>query len=109
MGALSGSGPTPAPKALAGAIFDALDAPEPDGISAKVEFTNDLLPSGSLPDGTASPLLAGAEGRLWIQRDGDFRVELQSRAGDAQIVASGDKLTLYDASSHYHDRCAFGL
>jgi len=99
-GALSGGGPTPAPKALAGAIFDALDAPEPEGISAKVQFTNDLLPSGSLPDGAASPLLAGAEGRLWIQRDGDFRVELQSRAGDAQIVASGDKITLYDASSN---------
>jgi len=99
-GALTGAGPTPAPKALASAIFDALEAPEPDGISAKIQFTNDLLPSGSLPEGTASPLLAGADGRLWIQRDGDMRLELQSGAGDAQIVVSGDRVTIYDAGSN---------
>jgi outer membrane lipoprotein-sorting protein len=99
-GALSGTGPTPAPKALASAIYDALEAPEPEGISAKIQFTNDLLPSGSLPAGTASPLVAGADGRLWIQQGGDFRLELQSSAGDAQIVAAGDKLTIYDAGSN---------
>ncbi len=98
-GALSGGGPTPQPKALADAILAAVDAPEPDGLTAKIEFTNDLLPSGSLPSGTASPMLSGAEGRLWIQKGGDFRVELQSDAGDAQIVADGDKVTVYDASS----------
>jgi outer membrane lipoprotein-sorting protein len=99
-GALSGTGPTPAPKALASAIYDALEAPEPEGISAKIQFTNDLLPSGSLPEGTASPLVAGADGRLWIQKGGDFRLELQSSAGDAQIVAAGDRLTIYDAGSN---------
>jgi outer membrane lipoprotein-sorting protein len=99
-GALSGAGPTPPPKALADAILDALKAPEPDGISAKITFTNNLLPSGSLPAGAASPLAAGADGRLWIQRDGDLRLELQSSAGDAQIVAAGDKVTIYDAGSN---------
>jgi outer membrane lipoprotein-sorting protein len=99
-GALGGAGPTPSPKALADAILAAVDAPEPAGLEAKIHFTNDLLPSGSLPGGAASPLAAGADGRLWIQRDGDFRVELQSGAGDAQIVARGDRVTVYDASSN---------
>jgi outer membrane lipoprotein-sorting protein len=98
-GALSGGAPTPPPKALANAILDAVEAPEPAGLTAKIEFSNDLLPSGSLPSGSASPLLAGADGRLWIQRSGDFRLELQSDAGDAQIVAIGDKVTVYDANS----------
>jgi len=99
-GALTGAGPTPSPKALANAVLDAFNAPEPEGVTAKIEFTNDLLPSGSLPNGMASPLAAGADGRLWIQKDGDFRVELQSDAGDAQIVSVGDKVTVYDASSN---------
>lgn len=98
-GALGGGGPTPPPKALAAAILAAFEAPAPDGISAKIEFANALLPSGALPGGGASPLLAGGEGRLWIQKSGDFRIELQSAAGDAQIVAVGDRLTVYDASS----------
>lgn len=98
-GALGGGAPTPQPKALADAILAALKAPAPDGITARIEFSNDLLPSGSLPSGSASPLLSGADGRLWIQKSGDFRVELQSRAGDAQIVAVGDRVTVYDASS----------
>ncbi|HVF76723.1 MAG TPA: hypothetical protein VNA28_00375 [Solirubrobacteraceae bacterium] len=98
-GALTGSGPTPQPKALANAILAAFKAPAPQGITAKIEFSNELLPSGSLPHGAASPLLSGADGRLWIQESGDFRVELQSSAGDAQIVAVGDRITVYDASS----------
>jgi outer membrane lipoprotein-sorting protein len=98
-GALTGSGPTPAPKALANAALDAFKAPAPEGVTAQIELTNNLLPSGSLPNGAASPLVAGADGRLWIQKSGDFRIELQSDAGDAQIVAAGDKITVYDASS----------
>lgn len=98
-GALGGSAPRPAPKALAAAILAAFDAAEPAGITARIEFENDLLPSGALPRGTASPLMSGADGRLWMQADGDFRVELQSDAGDAQIVAAGDRLSVYDAGS----------
>lgn len=97
--ALVGGGPVPAPKALANAILDAFKAPEPDGLTARIEFTNDLLPSGSLPAGAASPLASGAGGRLWIQDSGDFRIELQSDAGDAQIVAAGDTISVYDAGS----------
>ncbi|CAN5518589.1 hypothetical protein BH20ACT17_BH20ACT17_18290 [soil metagenome] len=99
-GALSGSDPKPSPKALANAIVDAFKAPEPEGITAKIEFTNNLLPSGSLPSGTASPLASGADGRLWVQKSGDFRLELQSDAGDAQIVSDGDRVTVFDAASN---------
>jgi outer membrane lipoprotein-sorting protein len=98
--ALTGSGPMPSPKALAGAVLDAFNAPQPAGLTAKIHFTNNLLPSGSLPSGVASPLAAGADGRLWIQKSGRFRLELQSDAGDAQIVSDGSKLTVYDASSN---------
>ena len=96
--ALSGSGPTPDPKPLDRAVLDALNAPEVEGVSARVTFTNGLLPAGSLPNGSASPLAAGAEGRLWVSPQG-ARLELQSEAGDAQIVADGERVTVYDSAS----------
>ena len=98
--ALTGSAAPPSPKALANAILDAFNAPEPDGVTARIHFTNGLLPSGALPGHGASPLAAGADGRLWIQRSGRFRLELQSDAGDAQIVSDGDRVTVYDGSSN---------
>src|SRR4051812_9130725 len=97
--AITGAGPTPSPKALATAILDAFHAPEPDGITAKIHFKNGLLPSGAMA-GRGSPLLSGADGRLWIQKSGKFRVELQSDSGDAQIVSDGRTVTVYDASSN---------
>jgi outer membrane lipoprotein-sorting protein len=97
--AISGSDPKPDPKPLDRAVHDAVTAPPVDGVSARVTFTNGLLPSGSLPNGAGSPLAAGAEGRLWLADDGRFRLELQSEAGDAQIVADGERLTVYDSSS----------
>ena len=89
----------PDPKPLDRAILDAVNAPAVEGVSARVTFTNGLLPAGSLPDGAASPLAEGAEGRLWLAADGRARLELQSEAGDAQIVAGEDRLTIYDSSS----------
>jgi outer membrane lipoprotein-sorting protein len=97
--AISGSDPKPDPKPLDRAVHDAITAPPVDGVSARVTFTNGLLPSGSLPQGTASPLAVGAEGRLWLAGDGRARLELQSEAGDAQIVADGERLTVYDSSA----------
>jgi outer membrane lipoprotein-sorting protein len=96
--ALSGSD-KPDPKPLDRAILDAVNAPAVEGVSARVTFTNGLLPSGSLPNGAGSPLAAGAEGRLWLAGDGRVRLELQSEAGDAQIVAGEDRVTVYDSSS----------
>ncbi len=98
--ALDGAGSAPAPKPLDRAVLDALRAPEAAGVSARIEFTNGLLPGGSLPDnGGASPLATGAEGRLWLAGDGRFRLELQSDAGDAQIADDGERLTAYDPAS----------
>jgi outer membrane lipoprotein-sorting protein len=95
-----GGGSTPPPKPLAQAIYDAARAPDPQGISARIHFTNHLLPAGTLGEGNASPVLSGADGRLWIANDGRFRLELQSSVGDAQIVSDGRRFSLYDPTSN---------
>jgi hypothetical protein len=97
--ALTGSGPVPAPKALAAAIRDALGAPAPEGVSARITFTNNLLPGGSLP-GASSALTSGADGRLWLAKDGRFRLELQSDSGDVQLVGDDKQVTVFDSSSN---------
>jgi outer membrane lipoprotein-sorting protein len=97
--ALDGSS-TPEPKPLDGAVYDAVTAPAVDGITARIEFANGLLPAGALPEGQGSPLAEGAEGRLWMTREGDLRLELQSEAGDAQITVVGDRATVYDPGSN---------
>lgn len=98
--ALTGGGPTPPPKALDAAIHDALSAPPVAGVTARVHFTNNLLPSGALPNGTASPLVTSADGRVWVRNDGRVRIELQSSSGDAQIVSDGKTVSVFDASSN---------
>src|SRR4051794_5743948 len=65
-----GGASAPVPKPLANAIYDATRAPDVAGITARIHFTNSLLPSGSLPEGSASPVLTGADGRLWLTDDG---------------------------------------
>jgi outer membrane lipoprotein-sorting protein len=98
--ASGGGGPTPPPKPLANAIHDALAGAAPDGITADITFTNKLFPSGALTGAAGSALLSGATGRLWATNDGRGRLELQSNAGDAQIVWNADKVTAYDATSN---------
>ncbi len=98
--ASGGGGPTPPAEPLANAIHDALSGPAPDGISADITFTNKLFPSGALTGATGSALLTGATGRLWATNDGRGRLELQSSAGDVQIVWNADKVTAYDATSN---------
>jgi outer membrane lipoprotein-sorting protein len=95
-----GGGSTAPPKPLARAIYDAANAPDPAGISARIHFTNHLLPAGTLGEGNTSPVLSGADGRLWIADDGRFRLELQSAAGDAQIVSDGKRFSFYDPTSN---------
>jgi hypothetical protein len=96
-GASGSGGSPPPPKALDVAVHDALTAPKPVGITARIHFTNNLIASGVAS--TSSPLLAGASGRLWIG-DGAARLELQSDAGDAQIGIANGHLSVYDASSN---------
>ena len=45
-------------------------------------------------------MITGADGRLWLTNDGRLRLELQSDAGDAQIVSDGQRFSLYDATSN---------
>jgi outer membrane lipoprotein-sorting protein len=97
--ALGGASAPPA-KPLDQAIYDAARAPAVAGLSARIHFTNNLLPSGSLPEGTTSPMITGADGRLWLSGDGKVRLELQSDSGDAQIVSDGSRFMVYDASSN---------
>ncbi|MDO8213777.1 hypothetical protein [Conexibacter sp. CPCC 206217] len=104
--AIGGSGAVPPRTSLAFAVREALAAPQVKGISARIEFTNRLIPSGAMPASAASPLLSGASGRLWWASDGRFRLELQSDRGDAQVVSDGDTLTMYDAASNTAFRVA---
>jgi outer membrane lipoprotein-sorting protein len=97
--ARGGGGATPPPKPLANAIHDALGAPEPAGITARITFTNKLFPSGALAGQAGSALMSGATGRLWVNATGG-RLELQSDAGDAQIVWNNKRVTVYDATSN---------
>lgn len=98
--AAGGGGATPAPAALPDAVHRALTAPAVDGITARVTFTNKLFPSGALLGSAGPALIAGGSGRLWLRNDGSGRLELQSGAGDAQVVWNSTTVTVYDASSN---------
>src|SRR6478752_2325606 len=97
--AIGGSGATPPPKPLAQAVHDALAAPPVQGVTARISFTNHLVDTGSLPQGS-TPLLSGASGRLWATADGRIRLELQSDRGDAQITSDGTTVTILDSSTN---------
>jgi outer membrane lipoprotein-sorting protein len=98
--ASGGSGPTPPPKPLADALHDSLAGPKPDGVTARITFTNKLFPSGAITGQVGSALMSGASGRLWATNDGRGRLELQSDAGDVQVVWNDTEVTIYDASSN---------
>jgi len=97
--AAAGGGPTPPPKQLDEAVHDALAAPAPAGVSARVHFTDNLVGESVLEG--ADPLLGGASGRLWASADGRLRLELQadvskSSAGDLELLVDRRHLSLYD-------------
>jgi outer membrane lipoprotein-sorting protein len=95
--AASGAGPVPAPRPLAQAIHSALAAPAPAGITARIKFTNNLIPSSNMQG--SDPLLTGASGRVWLS-DRGLRLELQSTNGDAQVVVNAARFWVYDPSSN---------
>jgi outer membrane lipoprotein-sorting protein len=95
--AAAGSGPVPPPKSLASAVHSALAAPQVQGVTARIKFTNHLIDSSDLQGG--DPVLTGASGRLWVSNDGRVRLELQSDNGDAQVVVSNGRFWIYDPSS----------
>jgi outer membrane lipoprotein-sorting protein len=95
--AAAGNGPVPPPKPLADAAHDALAGPAPEGVTARVDFTNNLLSSSSIEG--RDPLLSGGSGRLWLTK-GHIRIELQSSRGDAQLVADDKHFWVYEPRSH---------
>jgi len=108
-----GAGPTPPPKPLAQAVHDALGPQAGEsihGLSASIQFTDHLLEGANLASGdggagggneiTSNPLITGASGRLWIDKAGHARLELQSESGDTQILWDGHTLELYDAATN---------
>jgi hypothetical protein len=99
--AASENGAVPPPKPLAQAVHDAMTGAAPDGVTARVTFTNKLIDASGVGQGR-NPLLAGATGRLWVASSGDLRLELQSQGGggNAQIVLRGDRLTVLDSASN---------
>jgi outer membrane lipoprotein-sorting protein len=97
--ALSTGTPPPA-QPLDTAILDAAKGDTPAGITARIHFTDTLIGSGSLPTGMTTPLLSGADGRLWVQSGGSFRLELQSDNGDTEISSDGTTISVLDASSN---------
>lgn len=94
----SAGGPTPPPKPLARAVHDGLSAPQVQGITARVKFTNHLIDTSGIHG--ANPLLAGATGRLWLSPGHGLRLELQSDSGDAQIVGNQRGFFVYDGTSN---------
>lgn len=97
--AASGGGPTPPAEPLATAVHDALSAPKVEGVSARVQFSDNLI-GESVVEGS-DPLLGGASGRLWASADGRLRLELQAdvsagSAGDFQVLVDGERFTAYD-------------
>lgn len=95
-----GSGRVPSDKPLPSAVHEGLVASKPAGITARIRFTNGLFPGGALMGQVGSALMSGASGRLWVRSDGRGRLELQSNAGDVQVVWNQGEATVYDASSN---------
>ncbi len=106
-----GAGPTPPPRQLAQAIHDALGGSRPAGFSANVQLTDNLLEGASLAsegagDGggggelLSNPLIKGGSGRIWLSKEGKFRLELQSEQGDTELVYDGHTFELYDAATN---------
>ncbi|MEA2297327.1 MAG: hypothetical protein QOF77_263 [Solirubrobacteraceae bacterium] len=100
--ALGGGGPIPAASTLAAAIHTAINGPNIQGVTARIQFTNSLIDSSSIP--AATPLLKGASGRLWASNDGHLRLELQSSRGDTEILVAPGSFSLFDSASNtvYH-------
>jgi outer membrane lipoprotein-sorting protein len=101
--AFGGSAPTPPSQPLDQALKDAISKAAPAGITARVQFTNNLFPSGSLSGVTGtegSALQSSASGRLWWSSDGRGRLELQSNSGDTQVLWDAKGVNVYDSSSN---------
>lgn len=91
--AAGGSGPVPKPARLVVAIHSALDSKPLQGISADINFTNNLIDASEI-QGT-DPLLTGGSGHVWAS-GGLLRVELYGDNGDPEIVVNHSSWWVYD-------------
>jgi outer membrane lipoprotein-sorting protein len=97
--AASGNGARPPRESLAQALHQAATAPAPNGIFARISFTNHLIESSDI-QGT-DPILTGASGRLWLSPSThEMRLELQGDNGDAQVVVKNGAFSIYDPMSN---------
>ncbi len=97
--AATSGGPVPKREPLAQALHQALSAKPVQGITGRITFTNNLLPSGELQG--SDPLLSGGSGRMWLSSASHMlRLEIQSDNGDAQVVLHNGSFWMYDPSSH---------
>ena len=97
--AAGGSGPVPKAKPLAQSLHSALTARPVSGISADIQFTNNLISSTNFTGGSRDPILQGATGRLWISKANGLRLELQSPNGDSQVMVNNSRFWVSDPSS----------
>jgi hypothetical protein len=88
-----GSNDKPPPKPLADAVAGALTGKLPEGVTADVKFTNNLLPPGTV-DGQEA--LSSATGKLWVSNTGRFRLDVKAAGHEAQIAGGPSGVTLYD-------------
>ena len=83
LAALGSSAQTPPPKPLDQALEDALTAPQPAGITARVRFTNNLFPSGALV-GAAGNIVAQSGGiSVTSHETGQYRHDGNHNGDDA--------------------------
>jgi outer membrane lipoprotein-sorting protein len=97
--AATGSGAVPKAKPLAQALHSALTAGSVSGISADIQFTNNLISSTNFTGDNKDPILQGATGRLWLSKADGLRLELQSDNGDAQVVVNNGSWWVSDPAS----------
>lgn len=92
--AATGGGPVPNKEPLAKAIRQALRAKPVQGITASINFTNNLIDTSEIQG--SDPLLTGGPGRLYASNDGQLRIELFGDNGDPEIVVNHHSWWVYD-------------
>lgn len=92
--AATSGGPVPKRESLAKAVSQALAAKPVHGISASINFTNNLIDTSEIQG--SDPLLTGGQGQLWASNDGRLRIELYGDNGDPEIVVNHGSWWVYD-------------
>lgn len=92
--AATSGGKLPRHEPLAKAIRGALGAKPVQGITANINFTNNLIDTSEIQG--SDPLITGGQGMLWASNDGRIRIELYGDGGDPEIVVHHGSWWVYD-------------